>query len=70
LIFDEATSSLDSLVEKEISDTIEQVSHSNPNLMTIVVAHRLSTVMHADMIYVMEKGSIVESGTHDQLVTL
>ena len=70
LIFDEATSSLDSLVEKEISDTIESVSHSNPNLMTIVVAHRLSTVMHADMIYVMEKGNIVESGTHDQLVQL
>ncbi len=70
LIFDEATSSLDSLVEKEISDTIESISHSNPNLMTIVVAHRLSTVMHADMIYVMEKGNIVESWTHDQLVTL
>jgi ATP-binding cassette, subfamily B, bacterial len=70
LIFDEATSSLDSLVEKEISDTIESVSHSNPNLMTIVVAHRLSTVMHADMIYVMEKGNIVESGTHSQLVKL
>jgi ATP-binding cassette, subfamily B, bacterial len=70
LIFDEATSSLDSLVEKEISDTIESVAHSNPNLMTIVVAHRLSTVMHADIIYVMEKGRIIESGTHDQLVTL
>lgn len=70
LIFDEATSSLDSLVEKEISETIESVSHSNPNLMTVVVAHRLSTVMHADMIYVMEKGNIVESGTHNQLVVL
>lgn len=70
LIFDEATSSLDSLVEKEISDTIESISRSNPDLMTIVVAHRLSTVMHADMIYVMERGQIVESGTHDQLVTL
>lgn len=57
-------------MEKEISDTIESISHSNPDLMTIVVAHRLSTVMHADMIYVMERGQIVESGTHDQLVTL
>jgi ATP-binding cassette, subfamily B, bacterial len=68
LIFDEATSSLDSLVEKEISDTIESVAHSNPNLMTIVVAHRLSTVMHADIIYVMEKGRIIESGTHHELL--
>jgi ATP-binding cassette subfamily B protein len=70
LIFDEATSSLDSLVEKEISDTINEISHSNSNLMTIVVAHRLSTVMHSDMIYVMEKGNIIESGSHDQLVSL
>jgi ATP-binding cassette subfamily B protein len=70
LIFDEATSSLDSLVEKDISDTINEISHSNSNLMTIVVAHRLSTVMHSDMIYVMEKGNIIESGSHDQLVSL
>lgn len=69
LIFDEATSSLDSIVEKEISDTIEAVSHSNPALMTIVVAHRLSTVMHADTIYVMERGSIIESWSHDELLT-
>lgn len=68
LIFDEATSSLDSIVEKEISDTIEQISHSNSSLMTIVVAHRLSTVMHADMIYVMERGKIIESGSHHDLI--
>lgn len=68
LIFDEATSSLDSIVEKEISDTIQQVSHSNPALMTIVVAHRLSTVMHADTIYVMERGQIIESGSHTELL--
>jgi len=70
LIFDEATSSLDSIVEREISDTIEHVSYSNPHLMTIVVAHRLSTIMRSDIIYVMERGRIVESWTHYQLLQL
>jgi ATP-binding cassette, subfamily B, bacterial len=54
LIFDEATSALDSLVEKEIADTIKDISHSRPDLMTVIVAHRLSTVMHANNIYVLE----------------
>jgi len=70
LIFDEATSSLDSIVEKEISDTIESIAHSNPNLMSIIVAHRLSTVMGSDIIYVMEAGQIIESGTHQQLLQI
>jgi ATP-binding cassette subfamily B protein len=68
LIFDEATSALDSIVEKEIADTIHTIADSNPHLITILVAHRLSTVMRSDMIYVLETGSIVESGTHGALV--
>lgn len=68
LIFDEATSSLDSLVEQEITDTIKDITSSKPELITILVAHRLSTVIHADHIYVLENGHMVEQGTHQQLV--
>lgn len=67
LIFDEATSALDSLVEREITETIKKVSTEQENRMTILVAHRLSTIMHADRIYVLEKGKIIEQGTHQQL---
>lgn len=68
LIFDEATSSLDSLVEAKITDTIKTISDTNKHLITLVVAHRLSTVMHATRIYVLENGSIVEAGTHTTLL--
>ncbi len=67
LVFDEATSALDSLTEEEIGRTIRKVS-SSKDLITIMIAHRLSTVMHADKIYVLERGKIVESGKHDELV--
>ncbi|HTO94234.1 MAG TPA: ABC transporter ATP-binding protein, partial [Bacteroidota bacterium] len=67
LVFDEATSSLDSLTEDEISETIRRVS-DQVNHITILIAHRLSTIMHADTIYVLEKGRIVEAGPHDALV--
>jgi ATP-binding cassette subfamily B protein len=67
LVFDEATSSLDSLTEEEISQTIRSVAESR-DAITILIAHRLSTVMHADAIYVLERGRIVESGRHDELV--
>ena len=67
LIFDEATSSLDSLTEEEITNTIKLVS-SQRNQITILIAHRLSTIMHADRIYVLEKGDIVETGTHENLL--
>jgi ATP-binding cassette subfamily B protein len=67
LVFDEATSSLDSLTEEEISQTIRTVADSR-DAITILIAHRLSTVMHADCIYVLERGRIVESGGHEALV--
>ena len=67
LVFDEATSSLDSLTEEEIGQTIREVGTSQ-DVMTILIAHRLSTIMHADRILVLERGSIVESGTHDELL--
>jgi ATP-binding cassette subfamily B protein len=67
LVFDEATSALDSLTEEEINKTIRDVSHAK-NHITILIAHRLSTVMHADKIYVLEKGKVSESGTHQQLL--
>lgn len=68
LVFDEATSSLDSLTEKEITKTIKEISKSNPDLITILVAHRLSTINHSDMIYVLEKSKIIEKGTHAELL--
>lgn len=67
LIFDEATSSLDSLTEEEITSTIRDVSSSGDQV-TILIAHRLSTIMHADRIYVLEKGDVVETGSHEKLL--
>jgi ATP-binding cassette subfamily B protein len=69
LVFDEATSSLDSLTEEEITVTIRDVS-MRKDLITILIAHRLSTVLHADRIYVLERGRIVESGRHGELLEL
>ena len=68
LIFDEATSSLDSLTEEEITNTIKNVS-SQQEQITILIAHRLSTIMHADRIYVLEKGEVIETGTHEELIS-
>jgi ATP-binding cassette, subfamily B, bacterial len=67
LVFDEATSSLDSITEEEITNTVKAVSHDQ-NQMTVMIAHRLSTIMHADTIYVLEKGNIIETGKHDDLL--
>ncbi len=67
LVFDEATSALDSLTEEEIGETIRGVA-ANRDVITILIAHRLSTVMHADRILVLERGRIVEAGPHAALL--
>ncbi|MBL0330186.1 MAG: ABC transporter ATP-binding protein [Bacteroidetes bacterium] len=67
LVFDEATSSLDSITEEEISNTVKSLSE-NKNQVTIMIAHRLSTIMHADKIFCLEKGKITEFGKHDDLL--
>lgn len=68
IIFDEATSSLDSIAEKEIGQAVERIRAQRPKLITVLIAHRLSTVMGADRIYVLEKGKAAETGTHAELV--
>ena len=65
LIFDEATSALDSHTEKEIQASLDEVSRTRTTLM---IAHRLSTVVHADEIVVLRDGKIIERGTHPQLL--
>ncbi len=65
LVLDEATSALDSHTEKEIQDALERVSRYRT---TVVIAHRLSTVVAADEIIVLDNGAIVERGTHRQLL--
>jgi ATP-binding cassette, subfamily B, heavy metal transporter len=65
LMLDEATSALDSHTEKEIQDALDRISK---NRTTLVIAHRLSTIVHADTILVLEKGKLVESGSHAELM--
>jgi ATP-binding cassette subfamily B protein len=64
-LFDEATSSLDTKTEKEIQENLNQISK---NHTTLIIAHRLSTVIDADQILVLEKGHILERGTHKELL--
>lgn len=64
-IFDEATSALDSHTERQIQKQLDEIaSHST----CLIIAHRLSTVIRADMIHVMDQGKIIESGSHAQLL--
>ncbi|AQS08900.1 lactococcin-G-processing and transport ATP-binding protein LagD [Clostridium saccharobutylicum] len=65
LIMDEATSSLDSITEKAIEKTMYEFSQ---NITTIIIAHRLSTIMRCNKIYVMDKGKLIEGGSHNELI--
>lgn len=65
LVLDEATSAVDNETELAIQRALYQLSHHRT---TIIIAHRLSTVRHANCIYVLDKGQIIESGTHEALL--
>jgi ATP-binding cassette, subfamily B, heavy metal transporter len=65
LVLDEATSALDTFTEREIQAALERVSKGRT---TLIIAHRLSTVVHADEILVLDKGAIVERGAHEELL--
>jgi ATP-binding cassette, subfamily B, bacterial MsbA len=67
LILDEATSALDSASERHIQDALQRLMQGRT---TLVIAHRLSTIEAADRIVVMDKGSLIESGTHQSLLAL
>ena len=67
LIFDEATSSLDSATEQAIQQTLHEVAG---RYTTLMIAHRLSTIVDADRILVMDGGKVVEQGTHAELLAL
>lgn len=67
LVFDEATSALDSLTEEEIGRTVRELSGSRQHI-TILITHRLSTILHADRIFVLEQGHVAEQGRHDELL--
>ena len=70
LIFDEATSSLDTETEKEITRTINGIIRTRPSFVTLLIAHRLSTVAGADRIVVLKKGRVVEQGSHLELLRM
>lgn len=67
LILDESTANIDSETEQNVSRAIEELKQGRT---TLVIAHRLSTIKNADMIYVLRKGRVIESGTHEQLLSL
>ena len=67
LILDESTANIDSETEQNVSRAIEELKQGRT---TLIIAHRLSTIKNADMIYVLRKGKVIESGTHEQLLVL
>ena len=67
LILDESTANIDSETEQNVSRAIEELKQGRT---TLIIAHRLSTIKNADMIYVLRKGKVIESGSHEQLLAL
>ena len=67
LILDEATANIDSETENTVQESLKKMRQGRT---TIAIAHRLSTIQDADCIYVLDKGKIIESGTHDELLSL
>ncbi|SUY94547.1 ABC transporter CbaT [Clostridium sporogenes] len=67
LIMDEATSSLDSITERAIENTMNEFSEG---ITTIIIAHRLSTIRRCNTIYVLDRGEIIEKGSHDELINI
>ena len=67
LIMDEATSSVDTITERQIQDGMDRLMSDRT---TFVIAHRLSTIRNADAIMVLENGEIIERGTHEQLLAM
>jgi len=67
MILDEATSALDTESERLVQDALEKMMQ---NRTSVVIAHRLSTIQKADKIIVMNRGEIVEQGTHDELLAM
>ncbi|CAF5138802.1 unnamed protein product, partial [Rotaria sp. Silwood1] len=68
LLLDEATSAMDSHNEHLIQQTLEQAQTEDPSRTLLIIAHRFSTVRSCDLICVLDKGHIVESGTHTELI--
>lgn len=70
LILDDCLSAVDTNTEAHILGSIAKLNEKNPNLSTLMVSHRISTIKHADQILVIDEGEVVESGTHQELLSL
>ena len=67
IVFDDSTAAIDAGTERSIRDALAEITR---NCTTIIIAHRLSSLMHADRIVFVDQGSIVERGTHEELLAL